>query len=76
MAKLIDRSAFAGSIATADILLKTAVGAGISLTDAVLMLTETPATVMRLEGFGRIAEGYNAVFTVFDENLNILNDII
>lgn len=76
VAKLIDRSAFAGSIATADILLKTAVGAGISLTDAVLMLTETPATVMRLEGFGRIAEGYNAVFTVFDENLNILNDII
>lgn len=76
VAKLIDRSAFAGSIATADILLKTAVGAGIDLPDSVRMLTETPADVMKLEGFGRIADGYNAVFTVFDENLNIVNDII
>ena len=76
VAKLIDRSAFAGSIATADILLKTAVGAGISLPDSVRMLTETPAKAMSLESFGKIAEGYNAVFTVFDENLNIVNDII
>lgn len=76
VAKLIDRSAFAGSIATADILLKTAVSAGISLPDSVRMLTETPAKAMSLESFGRIADGYNAVFTVFDENLNIVNDII
>lgn len=73
VAKLIDRSAFAGSIATADILLRTAVDAGISLGDSVKMLTETPAKAMKLDGFGRIAEGYNAVFTVFDEKLNIVD---
>lgn len=76
VAKLIDRSAFAGSIATADILLKTAVGAGISIEKSVLMLTETPAKAMGLEGFGRIDEGYSAVFTVFDEELNIVNEAI
>lgn len=76
VAKLTDRSAFAGSIATADILLKTAVSAGISMPESVRMLTETPAKAMKLEGFGRIAGGCNAVFTVFDEELNIVNDII
>lgn len=72
VAKLIDRSAFAGSIATADILLKTAVDAGISLGDSVRMLTETPAKAMGLESFGRIDDGYNAIFTVFDDELNIV----
>lgn len=71
VAKLMDRSAFAGSIATTDILLRTAVNAGISLGDSVKMLTETPAKAMGLEGFGRISEGYNAVFTVFDSELDI-----
>ena len=70
VAKLIDRSAFAGSIATSDILLKTAVEAGISLPESVRMLTETPAKAMGLDSFGRIAQGYNAVFTVFDNELN------
>lgn len=73
VAKLMDRSAFAGSIATTDILLKTAVESGVSLANGVRMLTETPAKAMELESFGRIAEGYNAVFTVFDDELNIIN---
>ncbi len=68
VAKLTDRSAFAGSIATTDILLKTAVSAGVSIPDAVRMLTETPAKALNLKSFGRIAEGYNAVFTVFDSD--------
>ena len=72
VAKLKDRSAFAGSIASADRLIKTAVTAGIELPSAVKMLTETPATVMELSGMGRIAEGYDAIFTVFDENINVL----
>lgn len=75
VAKLIDRSAFAGSIATADILLKTAVNAGISLAESVLMLTKTPAEAVGLNGYGRIAEGCNAVFTVFDDELNIDNSL-
>lgn len=73
VAKLIDRSAFAGSIATSDILLKTAVNAGCSIADAVKMMTETPATVMELETKGKIAAGYDACFTVFNENLDIVN---
>lgn len=71
VAKLIDRSAFAGSIATSDILLKTGVKAGIPLADTVKMMTETPANVMGLKNKGRIAKGYDAQFTVFDEDLEI-----
>ena len=73
VAKLLDRSAFAGSIATTDTLLKTAVGAGITLTDAVKMLTETPAYVMHLAEKGRIAPGFDAQFTVFDDTLQIMD---
>ncbi len=73
VAKLLDRSAFAGSIATSDILLKTAVKAGCSIGDAVKMMTETPAAVMGLETKGKIASGYDAQFTVFDENLDIVD---
>lgn len=73
VAKLLDRSAFAGSIATSDILLKTAVKAGCSIADAVKMMTQTPAAVMGLDTKGKIAAGYDAQFTVFDSDLNIVN---
>ncbi|MBR3909124.1 MAG: amidohydrolase family protein [Clostridia bacterium] len=73
VAKMLDRSAFAGSIATSDILLKTAVKAGCSIADAVKMMTETPAKVMNLETKGKIAAGYDAQFTVFDKNLDIVD---
>ena len=73
VAKLLDRSAFAGSIATSDILLKTAVKAGCSVADAVKMMTKTPAAVMGLETKGKIDAGYDAQFTVFNENLDIVN---
>ncbi len=73
VAKMLDRSAFAGSIATSDILLKTAVKAGCSVADAVKMMTETPATVMGLEHKGKIAAGYDAQFTVFNENLDMVD---
>ena len=76
VAKLLDRSAFAGSIATSDILLKTAVKAGCSVADAVKMMTETPAAVMGLETKGKIDAGYDACFTVFDENLDIVDIVI
>ena len=47
--KLMDRSAFAGSIATADRLVRVAVKeAGIPLPDAVKMMTQTPARIMGL----------------------------
>lgn len=71
VAKLTDRSAFAGSIATADVLLKNAVSAGFSVAQAVEMLTETPAKIMKLDTFGKIEKGYDSLFTIFDENLEI-----
>lgn len=73
VAKLLDRSAFAGSIATSDVLLKTAVDAGCGIAEAVKMLTETPATVMGLETKGKIAVGFDACFTVFDGDLKTVN---
>lgn len=73
VAKLPDRTAFAGSIATSDQLLQRTVKAGISLEDTIKMMTETPANIMGLKTKGKIAKGYDASFTVFDENLNIVN---
>lgn len=74
VAKLADRTAFAGSIATSDILLRTAVDAGIALEDAVTMLTRTPARISGFDDLGSISRGFRAVFTVFDESLNTVND--
>lgn len=73
VAKLADRSAFAGSIATSDQLLKRTCAAGVSVADTVKMMTETPANVMGLKTKGRIAKGFDAQFTVFDEDLNIVD---
>lgn len=73
VAKLLDRSAFAGSIATADILLRTGVDAGIPLEEVVRMLTETPAEAAKINGKGRIKPGYDECFTVFDDRLQIYN---
>ncbi len=73
VAKLADRSAFAGSIATSDQLLQRTVAAGIPLADTVKMMTETPANIMGLKTKGKIAKGYDAQFTVFDEDLNIVD---
>lgn len=70
--KLMDRSAFAGSIATADRLVRVAVKeAGIPLLDAVRMITATPAKIMRLSNKGKIARNMDADFAVFDENISI-----
>lgn len=71
VAKLADRSAFAGSIASGDTLLRRTVQAGIPLADAVTMLTATPAEVMGLRDLGRIAAGWRALFTVFDGDLRV-----
>ena len=72
VAKLPDRSAFAGSVATADRLLRTALEAGIPLCDAVRMMTLTPARVMGLgDEIGSIEPGKRADLVVFDENIQI-----
>lgn len=72
--KLMDRSAFAGSIATADRLVRVAVKeAGISLIDAVKMITETPAKIMGISHKGSLRSGTDADIVIFDDNIEIKN---
>lgn len=77
VAKLPDRTAFAGSIATMDRLVRNMVNmGGASLTDAVKMATKTPAKIMGLSEMGEIKEGFVADFVVFDENINVKQTIV
>ncbi len=72
--KLRDRSAFAGSIATADRLIRTLVKeVGMSVTDAVYMMTCVPADIMGLSAVGRLEAGCAADIVVFDENICVRN---
>ena len=69
--KLRDRSAFAGSVATADRLVATLVhDCGISLPAAVRMITETPARILGIPR-GRIAVGLDADLVVFDDAITV-----
>lgn len=71
--KLKDRSAFAGSVATADRLLYTLVhDCGFPIPTAVKMLTETPAKLLGAKK-GKINAGYDADLIVFDEEINVKN---
>lgn len=78
VAKLPDRSSFAGSIATTDRLVRTMVqNAGISLIEAVGMMTLTPARIMKKEKQkGSIALGKDADIVIFDEDINIQSVIV
>ena len=78
VAKLQDRSAFAGSVATADLLVRTMVQlADCSMGNAVRMLTENPARVMGIaDRKGSLKAGLDADVIIFDENVNIKKTII
>ena len=77
VAKLADRSAFAGSIATTDALIRTcAEKAGIPLWDAVKMLTQVPARIMGLSQKGQLKEGFDADLVIFDDQIQIKSVII
>lgn len=77
VAKLMDRTAFAGSIATMDRLLRTIVGVGVSVEDAVTMMTENPAKAMGIdESFGSLDEGKAADIVIFSDKLEILETVI
>jgi N-acetylglucosamine-6-phosphate deacetylase len=78
VAKLPDRSCFAGSVATADRLVRTMITiAGVPLFDAVQMATITPAKIMKIEDKkGTLAPGKDADIVIFDEGINIQMTII
>lgn len=71
--KLADRSALAGSIATMDRLIKTAVTkADIPFADAVRMSSETPAGIMGISGRkGTLVSGKDADITMYDASLDL-----
>lgn len=70
--KLLDRSAFAGSIATADRLVRVLTKeVGISIFDAVKMVSENPAKMMGLTSKGTLREGMDADLVVFDSDINV-----
>ena len=73
VAKLMDRSAFAGSVATSDRLLRVMYHqAGIPLYDVVRMMTHTPATIMGIDGQkGCLAVGKDADLVAFDEGIKV-----
>ncbi len=78
VAKLMDRSAFAGSIATADRLVRNMINlAGCSLVDSVKMMTLTPAKLLKIDAEkGSIALGKDADLLVFDDNINLANIMV
>jgi N-acetylglucosamine-6-phosphate deacetylase len=73
VAKLADRSSFAGSIATADRLVRNMCRlAGLPLADSVRMMTYNPACVMRIQNRkGVLAPGRDADICIFDDDINI-----
>lgn len=73
VAKLPDLSAFAGSVATADRLVRNMVQmADVPLLDAVKMMTATPAAIMSVGHLtGQIAAGMVADIVLFDADINI-----
>ena len=69
--KLKDRSAFAGSIATMDRLVRVIRDeVGMSIVDAVKMASEVPAKIMGLNK-GVLAEGYDADIVIFDDDITV-----
>jgi N-acetylglucosamine-6-phosphate deacetylase len=78
VAKLPDRTAFAGSVATTDRLVRTMVEiAEVPLVDAVKMMTLTPARIMKIDKQkGSIQKGKDADFVIFDENIHVSHTII
>ncbi len=73
VAKLPDYSSFAGSVATADRLVRTMVNqAGVSLLDAIQMITINPAKLLQVDDkIGSISIGKDADLALFDEQINI-----
>ncbi len=78
VAKLPDRSFYAGSVATADRLVRTVYhDAGISLIDSVRMMTETPARIMGIHNCkGSLVAGKDADIIIFNNEIDIKMAII
>lgn len=78
VAKMPDRTCFAGSVATADRLVRTMrnVG-GASLEDSIKMMTVNPARFMGVDATkGSLEAGKDADIVIFNENIDIFRTIV
>lgn len=78
VAKLPDRSAFAGSVATTDRLVRTMIDiAGVPLFDAVKMITQNPARILGIsKNKGSLEIGKDADIIIFDSNISVQTTIV
>ena len=78
VAKLMDRSAFAGSVATMDRVVRTVQRlTERPLEEIIISVTETPARIMGCaDRKGAIEVGKDADIVIFDEDINICHTII
>ncbi|MBQ4157200.1 MAG: N-acetylglucosamine-6-phosphate deacetylase [Clostridia bacterium] len=72
VAKLPDRTAFAGSVATFDRLVRNMIiMAEVPMHEAVKMATKTPAMIMNLTDRGEIAPGKRADIIMFNDHIDV-----
>jgi N-acetylglucosamine-6-phosphate deacetylase len=73
VAKMPDRSSFAGSVALADRLVRTMINMGeVPLVDAIKMITATPARIMKLnDKIGSLKKGMDADILVFNQDIEM-----
>jgi len=78
VAKLPDRTAFAGSVATTDRLVRNMIRlADVPLAEAVQMMTSTPARIAGVsDRKGSLTQGKDADVVIFDENISVQTTII
>ena len=78
VAKLPDRTSFAGSVATTDRLVRTMVKmADVPLLDAVRMATKTPASILGIsDRKGSLLSGKDADILIFDDDIQIQTTIV
>ena len=77
VAKMPDRNSFAGSVATAERLVRNMRDlAGAPIWDAVKMMTMTPARILGLKNKGILAPGNDADIVLFDGHVDIQRTIV
>lgn len=78
VAKLPDRTSFAGSVATCDRLVRTMITiADVPLLEAVKMAAQTPANILGLgSSKGSLIKGKDADIVIFDDNINVSTTIV
>ena len=78
VAKLPDRTAFAGSVATADRLVRNMIQlAGVPLLHAVQMMTITPARICKIDtAKGSLTIGKDADLVIFDDDIQLKTTLI